>query len=416
MMCAVLLLLVAACGDSEDSAGAADTGASTADAGADTLDGDGDAPGAADQTTDPGEVPACASEPLGLLDLGVVSLDGDGVSPPLIFDLPECASGFTFLVTGPDGVTLILQTLASPSGEEWITDELSEPLDFIEEFVLGPFPAQFKSPNRMVAASGAVATLVPNNPSVQFEPGAYTAVIQGAVVTGTTTGGTQITPYEGDVEAEVRWKNQLTRSEGGMLDINVYLSGAGGITVENAAEDTFLASAADRLAEIYGAVNIEIGELRYFDVDERYRTITSIEGPGNDLSEMFRESLGNPAGLNFFLVDRFEIQGMPPSAIGGISGGVPGPPLANGSARSGVAVSLAAASNSASNLAHILGHEGGHYLGLFHTVEFFGGEDPLPDTPTGNDMSNLMFPTVGGSTELTEQQADVMHIHPEVAP
>ena len=102
--------------------------------------------------------------------------------------------------------------------------------------------------------------------------------------------------------------------------------------------------------------------------------------------------------------------------MGGISGGIPGPPRP-GTPRSGVAVSVELAGNDSDVLAHVMAHEGGHFLGLFHTVEFFGAEDPLPDTPTGGEsQTNLMHPSVGGETGLTEQQSQVMNRHLEVAP
>ena len=247
-------------------------------------------------------------------------------------------------------------------------------------------------------------------------PGAWDMIVMGGTPTG-GMGDTSVRPYTGGVTIDVRWKNFDTLEDGGVLDVNLYFSGASDMDAAAAPGSLFIQGALTKLAEIYAQVNVTIGEVRYYDIDEDYSTINSIEGPGNELSQMFRESAGNPQGLNYFFVDRFELQGMPGGMIGGISGGLPGPPLRPGSARSGVAVAITAAGGDPDVLAHVMAHEGGHFLGLFHVIEMMGGEDPLEDTPNGNDAdTNLMYPAVGGGTTLTAEQARVVHNHPEVAP
>ena len=134
-----------------------------------------------------------------------------------------------------------------------------------------------------------------------------------------------------------------------------------------------------------------------------------------------------------------------------MSGGVPGPATLHGTARSGVAVSLAdlldaKKSGDEAKLAKakatteiIWAHEGGHYLGLYHTTERNGqalssdgnaivGKDPLSDTAvcpdsadgdgdkvlkasecSSHDGGNLMFWSPGNDARtLTSHQGSVL--------
>ncbi len=338
--------------------------------------------------------------PVNRLDLGTQTLNRNGFSRRFEFRIPNCATAFMMVIEGPDDVILVLDELTSPSGELWIQ---------------GPFPqGQFDSPVRMSFSEG-VATALVSNSDQPFEPGTFEARIQGG-----TLGISDLLPYQGEVDVEVLWKGVDTYAEGGAVDVNLYLTGAFGLTAETTPTDTVVQGALAQLGQIYLRAGIELGEVRYNDIPPRFATVTSLDGPDNMLSEMFALSSDSPGGLNFFFIDRFDALGGLGAGIGGISGGVPGPALRPGSPRSGVAVALQATRNTQTTLdpailAHVMAHEGGHYLGLFHTIEFFGGADPLSDTPEGAESStNLMFPTVGGDSMLTDQQSQVMHKHPEV--
>ena len=346
----------------------------------------------------PLRAPECGSF-LNRQDLGPVSLNAEGLSEPFTFDIPDCALAFMLQIEGPDDVAMILDRLVSPSGEVWIE---------------GPLPlGQLTSPVRMVQGEG-VGTALVSNSDQPFEPGTFEAVIYGATVSGGLI--PNLTPYVGTVDVEVLWKGPDTLAQGGAVDINLFLTGAGGLTASSAPSSPLFQDMLAAFTDIYAEGAVGIGEIRYFDVDAQFRTITSITGPDNMLSEMFTASAAAPNGLNFFFVDRFEIFG----ALAGVSGGVPGPAAKAGSPRSGVAVALSSGALPGGGidtdvLAHVMAHEGGHYLGLFHTTEFLGLNDPLADTPEGlSETSNLMYPTVGGDTAITPQQSRVMHHHLEV--
>ena len=95
-----------------------------------------------------------------------------------------------------------------------------------------------------------------------------------------------------------------------------------------------------------------------------------------------------------------------PPRVGGLSLGVPGPPLSE-SYYYGVIVSSGA---DARSVARVIAHETAHFLGLQHVVNRRTSgklhEDPIPDTV--DEETNLM----GQGTELTPGQAFVLTRNP----
>ncbi len=295
-------------------------------------------------------------------------------------------------------------------------------------------------PNRINIADAAFATLAPNNPSVVLSPGLHTFTIAGfspkpVVSQGSAVCGDNVCHFmdqfqcqadcgaiaaAGKVEVTVVAKTTLDGllPDAGVLDLNLHFTGAQGLTAENARTDTAFQAALDRMRIIYSQVGITLGEISYRDIDPAYSVIETFDGPESDLIQMFEESAGNNVGLNMFFVDelsagQFGGFGM----VLGIAGGIPGPPLLQGSPRSGVAVAVKPVEGAPASLETTMAHEAGHFLGLFHTSEqnFFGGpgiHDPLPDTPQ-NDEAYLMFNTGAGDV-LSVQQGVVMRSNPYV--
>lgn len=338
--------------------------------------------------------------------IGTVNIEASGDSLPVNFELPDDVVSFAILIQGTEAGTYIVRTLDGPLGN-LVTDDPSN-VNMLEMFLLGPFAAQFKSPNRVVQDKGLVATSFPNNPGIQVSGGMHTMVI-----TGISINGNNANPLPGPVEVKILFRRALVAS--GKLDLSLYFTGAGALSAAGAPDDMLITAAVARLGEIYAQANITIGDISYYDVDPSFQTITGIDGSGDDLEQLFKNTEGKGPGLHFFFVDRFEAGALPGANVAGVSGGLPGPGLAQGSVNSGVAVALATTMGNADTLAHVMAHEGGHWLGLFHTSEIIGTEDQMPDTPGGMAGNTfLMYPAVGGGTTISTNQGAVLRQHPEV--
>ena len=339
------------------------------------------------------------------LSIGTVLLGADGRSGPLTFRLPNDAVSFTISVEGPLTGTYIVRTLSGPTGV-LVSDDDSG-LTPLEQFLFGPWGAQFVSPNRVVQHRGAMAALFPNNPGVSVAGGEYTMELEGVTLQGNST-----TPYSGPVEATIHYRRFAPAD--GRIDVSLYFTGAQSITSSTAPTDTLIQQALTELGNIYQQTRLRVGTVRYYDIDASFQTISGfIDGSSTQLEELFMLTEGRGPGLHFFFVDRFE--GGFGGSVAGIAGGVPGPPLNPGSAGGGVAVALSAAAGDSQVLAHVMAHEGGHWLGLFHTSEIIGTSDQIPDTPDGQAGNTfLMFPAVGGGTQVSANQATVVRSHIEV--
>lgn len=339
------------------------------------------------------------------LDLGTVTLDAMGMSGEVKFTLPSTVSAFSIIIDGPTDVTTIVATLDGPTGN-LVSDDDSM-VSQLERLFLGPFAAQFKGPNRVIQDEGRSAAMFPNNPNVTVAAGEYTMKVVGVKLDQQGMG----TAWAGDVAVWVLYRERSAAA--GRVNVNLYFTGAGNIDAASAPTSMLIAPALDSLRTIYAQANITIGDVSYYDIDPSFSTIENFNGPNSELADMFELTAGKSAGLHYFFVDRFE--GGFGGGVGGIAGGLPGPALSPGTVNSGVAVAMSAANGDPAVLAHVMGHEGGHWLGLFHTSEFTGTEDQLPDTPAGQAGStHLMYPAVGGGQMISPSQAKVMRDHMEI--
>ena len=334
-----------------------------------------------------------------------------GYSEMLTLDLPDDVQSITIVGIGDPTVFYSVVHLEGPEGQILVAENPPGVTITAFDRQLSPFPGAFKSPNRSATAATGLATLLaPNNPQVAVGPGEWQFQIAGLGQFGPTTTAMDIVVYI---------KRAPAVPERGVLDVHMHFTGSRRWTAANAPDDPDFQTALDRLREFYGEIGIEIGEVTYQDIPDRFRAVDSgPQGPGpaaldSTLHEMFALS-SYDNGLSFFFVDRI---GEPQfgGAIGGIAGGTPGPMLEPNTVRSGVAVATQLDPNPLS-IGHIMGHEGGHYLGLFHTQEFFGMTDQIPDTPDGQaGDDNLMFPTVTSEpASLSPGQGFVMHMNAAV--
>ena len=269
-------------------------------------------------------------------------------------------------------------------------------------------------PNRIAAQEGAFAALAPNNQDARLAPGEHSFNIIGRRLVNMR----MFEPWTGSVVVSVHAKVLPELPTAGIVDFNFHFTGAGGWTAENAASNTEFTTMLADVAEIYAQVGLSIGRMTYRDVDPSYSVIESIQGADSDFMALLAESEGASIGaINVFFVDEMMLGG-PFGGFGlllGAAGGIPGPVLVHGTARSGVVIALGGHDQPGAPtvLPNTVAHEVGHYLGLFHTSEMaiFGMmNDPIDDTPV-NDSDYLMFNTGEGST-ISPWQARVMLSNP----
>jgi hypothetical protein len=360
-------------------------------------------------------VPHGPGEIATLVDRQQVQLS-NGFSETIDFEVPTGAIAVTVTVEGANFAEMYsLDTWTGPEGtvlikEGWVRDEPNQLANF-------GFPTTIchtLCSNRIVASEAAFATIAPNNPEAILKPGSHQIKIQGIVLTQTT-----IAPSNSVVKVSVHAKIMASEPATGVLDLNIFLTGANGWTAATAPTDPAFVAMLESVDGIYSQVGLSLGEIAYFDVDSRYRVLESIQGATSDMMQMFStmpEGALNAANLFFVEEIQSPFGGLGGGTILGIAGGIPGPVLVPGTGRSGVAVGTKLVAGGPS-LAHVVAHELGHYLGLFHTTENLGGligpaHDPLPDTPQ-SDESYLMHAS-GAGDKLSPWQGKVMRQNPWV--
>lgn len=276
----------------------------------------------------------------------------------------------------------------------------------------------FKNCNNRIALSEATfAVIAPNNPDSKVEAGTHTFTAYGL-----SPQGMMGAPSNAKVRVTVMIKVRKELPTTGTLDLNLHFSGSNGWTAETAKTDPVFQKVMTDLNTIYSTIGVKIGELAYRNVDPSYQVIETIQGADSDLMELYSQSSASSMNaLNLFFVDEIVAPSMPGGGGGGmilgIAGGIPGPPMVQGTSKSGVVVTTRFFPGGP-GIANVIGHEAGHFLGLFHTTEHqsFGGfmpeHDPLPDTPE-RDETYLMH--AGGSgAKISPWQGRVIRSNPWV--
>ena len=282
-----------------------------------------------------------------------ITVTGDG-SELVTFSVPENAvSAVVHATDGREELIALWQVFAP--GDTLVFD-ISDPVN--SRFGLLP-------------TAGNFSALLPPGPVFNFVPGTYK-------VSFVRDGGSAST------NVRIFGKVMDGFPERQVIDLVLTFVGAPeGIDAAAAKTDGDFQRAMQKFEALYNALGLDFGVITYEDLANganALRTIDSVDGPNNELGQLFSKSKSLGQGINFFFVQEI-VGGDEGFIILGIAGGIPGPPAIQGTVHSGVALTMMGFRDSPTVLGQTMAHEGGHYLGLFHTSESGGSShDPLPDT------------------------------------
>lgn len=371
---------------------------------------------------DGGTPDAGPTGPISVSSLGSETLTSDGVE--VTVPVPLGAQSFAVVVDGMNTSELMIsERVTTPSG--------TVVFDFENDISI----------NRTDATDRLYTLLVSNNPSeVAVEAGDWLLRLRS----GSDPVNTNLTLIT---------KNEPAADN--LLDLNLYFVGLTGLDATTAETDPGFQAILSNVGTIYESAGFGIRAITYNEIEGADADEFSVVDPDADVPRMFQLSpSGSNQSLNMFFVEDIESASSGFSVLG-LAGGVPGPPILQGTSRSGVAVSMgsylaAVASGdqtmidtASAELEIVMAHESGHFLGLYHTTERNGvaisggeiqGEDPLSDTPAcpdsadadgdgvlspsecaGQGAENLMFwSPLNDSRTLTTLQGTVMRKSPLV--
>lgn len=344
------------------------------------------------------------------LQLPLVTTGADGRSPRATFTVPPQTTSLVLTLQGPPTWQLTLAELTGPQGYVVVPKTWTDGLPVARVCL--------PCTNRIATSSAQASFLVPDAPQVRVDPGTWTFT---ALAYEATEGTDE--PRAGPLDVHVDLlRRPPVANRAGVLDLNLCLTGARGITAAIALQHPRIQTALAQARMLLQQEGLDLGQVRAFDVPSDLQTVVHDGAADGDLTELLQSGANLPMGLNVFLVEAIYLGDVQPGAavVRGLAGGVPGPPLEVGGPRAGLALSLALGPAEPDLLGRVLAHEICHVLGLFHSTEAaepgqLPVQDTLPDTLEG-DADNLMYWTQSenGAGKLTSQQADVLFANPWV--
>ncbi|MCG3172428.1 MAG: hypothetical protein GMKNLPBB_00580 [Myxococcota bacterium] len=311
-----------------------------------------------DGKVDEGDVCKPAAASVQTINLGKLKLFANGQFSQVVnFTLPADTASFTLIVEGLGADRGILAQLTDPKGVN-----LFNPNDRTKS-VLASF-----------ADFGVYSLVAPNTSKLQkVEPGKYAMRLAKFGAERTV-----------DVKILVKSGPQPAKQK---INLNLYFVGVPDIDAAKAKGDPDFQKIVAAINSQYQRAGIEVGDVKYLDITgadrDKFAVIDTNEGADSEFAQLM--TLSKNAGndyVNIFFPK--EIAGDEPGfTILGISSGIPGPPLTQGTIKSGTIVALLP--DWRKRLDRVTGtitHEVGHFFGLYHTSEADGKfHDPLTDTP-----------------------------------
>jgi hypothetical protein len=328
---------------------------------------------------------------ISIVDLGPVDTPQVGANP-VNFTIAKGTRSFVVVAIDDDGLRVGIRKLVAPDGSVLV--DLDKPQG---------------APMKSGPYVGSGTAVVPGSELIgsPLQPGEYTIVVG----TYDPKYFDRNEPVDGSVErlAVITRRDDL---QAGALDLNIHIAPGIGTTAAKAKSDKHVQSTLDRVRGLYqNNLGVTLGTVRYFDLPKTYDTIAD----GNTVREVCssRSVPGDGQAINVMLIKDLGF-------TAGFAGGIGAPPGIFGLRTSCVVLEKQGSANITGVL---MAHELGHHLGLWHTTELHGGQDPLADTPVCPDNTpvkkcpdyrNLMFPTFPVSDPLTLSAAQryVVRLNP----
>lgn len=326
-------------------------------------------------------------------DFGTIALPS-GESPTFAIDVPATAIGIDFIINGAaaDAAKIFaFFDLQAPGNRTVIDDTTNGPVrqGYNNGVMSFAVPADDSSTSSVeagqwtfhVAAFNANGSLASSNPQV-------------LVKVRTAAGGTV---------------------PDGLVDMNVIVVNGAGITAaQAAASGSEVQLAIAHMNSLYSTIGLAVGDVAFYDFQDSNFAVLTTTDEMQQLFEVSGDAALDPR-VNLFIVG--DLQGDLNGAAG-IAGGIPIPMDLNGTIHSGVVLYL---QGSGTGTGEVMAHEVGHSLGMYHTTEFDGSNDPISDTvgcAAGTisttpgacpDATNVMFPQLTGNfAEFTAGQGTVI--------
>lgn len=346
-----------------------------------------------------------------VIDFGTVTTNDAGVSIDFTFDVVAADEGFQVEATN-----------RGPPLSEVQVDALRNPRN--TTLALGRDFRQHLSRSRPDMDVQATVALESDDSRAEFLPGAWRFRVVTRDSRGRPRGGVP-------VAVAVFVKPRPPAGATQRLALNLFFSGSAGLTAATAPSQPRLQQGMRFFRDLAADAGVVLETPRLFDLPPGFSAITSMyEDAGSTMGRsaqaLWRQSAVAPLGMNLFFVESISIDPrLPPGAVLGVAGGVPGPTMTQGTPSSGVMVLFDVATfvpqrpGEVDPLGITLAHEVGHQLGLSHVYETGGGEDNLSDTPIegqpGADQ-NLMAPYATNLGFLSPLQKTSLRRNPVVRP